>query len=136
MRNFTKADMGGINLHNADLSGATGLVDPSTWLIKNFESDKTGILVYKSFAALFTAHWPEPKPGLVISETVNSDRATECGSGVHFGTKRAVSRSFPNKVWLCCIRWSWLPSVIVPYNTRGFARCGWLEVIRPLEKKR
>lgn len=134
---FLRCDLSNAVLENTsladvNLSGSFGLISPSDWLRDQFESDAQGILVYKSLEAMHTSHWGDVVPGMILSETVNPDRTASCGCGVNFGTLIYVQTNYPENLWLCRIRWEWLPEVIVPYNTDGKARCGKLELIRCL----
>ena len=72
----------------------------------------------------------------IITETVNPDRGTECGSGVNVATLEWVKENFKGKIWKCLIRWEWLPGVIVPFSTDGKIRCEKLELIKIVEDEK
>ena len=128
--NLRGADLRGANLREADLSGAEGLLEPSLWL-GQFESDEHGIIVYRAK----NGYYKNPgcwifEEGAVLFENPNPERTTQCGCGVSFGTRAWVEKNNPAKeIWRARIPWRWLPSVVVPYNTDGKARCGFLELI-------
>lgn len=137
--NLTGAALTGANLSYANLSGVTGLPSASSFM-EQFVKDNVGWYVYKhianpnnpgqrtSYAA--PPHW-DIKPGSFLTETVNPDRATECGSGINFGTKAWVRRNYiSSDLWLCRIWFEDGPDIIVPYTTEGKARCGRLELIK------
>ena len=130
---FTGAHLNGVNFSGANLSGSIGLLDSGEWLKKNFTFTKNGITVYKAFGdPIHTApkHWVI-KCGSVITETVNPDRATECGCGINFGTRDYVfNEHYFNPIWQCLIEWPDVANVIVPYMTDGKARCSRLKLIR------
>lgn len=121
-----------------DLSGSTGLIDPSDWMENHFISDKHGYLVFKRIGAKGSTEYNAPsnwkiEPGSFISEQANSNRSEDCGCGVNFATAKWILnihlRATP---WLCRIRWRDLPSVVVPYGAEGKARCQTLQVVEPL----
>lgn len=133
--NLRGANLCGANLCEADLSASEGLLVPSVWLAQ-FERDETGILVYKAIGG--TTYAPPSawtiEPGSVLSEVVNPDRTCECGCGVNFGTEVFVRKFYlESDVWLCRIPFDKLSDVVVPYNTDGKARCGYLELVENLE---
>jgi len=131
--NLGGADLYGANLSKANLSGATGLDDPAAWLAQ-FECDDRGIIVYKRLGEGKTqyappAHWEE-RIGAILTETVNPDRGTECGSGVNFGMLEWCQKNYTEAhLWKCRIAWIDLAGIIVPFNTDGKARCARLELL-------
>ena len=130
---LSEANLIGADLIRADLSGVKGLLDPIDYLLQNFEETKYGFIVYKSFGKYFQ---PPPtwiiEPGSIIEEKgVNPNRTNDCGSGVNVSTLEWCNKQqgCKNIIWKCLIRFEWLVSVVVPYNTDGKIRCGKLELI-------
>ena len=124
---MSRADMSRANLSRADLSGSVGLIDPIDYLNENFDKTSEGYIAYK----VFGMYNRPPKTWKIVAnsirkEVVNSDRTNNCGCGVNIATKEWIKRKDPKikKVWKVLIKWEWLPSVIVPYNTDGKIRCG------------
>ena len=135
------ADLGGANLRGAnlrwaDLRGAIGLLSAINFLDANFERTADGYIVYKSFGSLYQPplHW-EIKEGSVITEVVNPDRCTECGSGINVAPLKWVKCKYEGDIWKCLIRWEWLAGVIVPYMTNGKIRCEKLELLEIVDDK-
>ena len=136
------ADLNGANLSGADLNGANlskviGIKNGREF-IKQFATDKDGVLVYKTFGAFNTPpdSW-NLEAGSFIEETVNPDRGTVCGSGVNFGTLEWIKKNVFNRqleIWLCRIHWLDLCDVVVPFMTDGKARCHRLELIKVIGK--
>lgn len=133
------ADLRDADLTRADLSGAKNLLNPVEWLVDNFATDQLGYIVYK---AIGNTHYHPPEswliePGSYLKEVVNQNPTDDCGCGVNFGTLTWVETEYnQTDIWKCRIRWQDLPGVVVPYNTRGKARCSkleLLEVINPVE---
>ena len=138
--NLSRADLSGANLSGADLSGADlswanlsranlsrakGLLDTVNYMEAHFERVERGYIVYKTFGGNYEppTEW-EIEPESIITETVNFDRCTECGSGINAAPLEWVKRIYPNKqIWKCLIEWPWLAGVCVPYNTDGKIRC-------------
>ena len=87
--------------------------------------------MYKTFGSQYKS--PESwkiKAGSVITETVNPDRCTDCGSGINVAPIDWVKKNYPdNPIWKCLIRYEWLAGVIVPFNTDGKIRCEKLELV-------
>ena len=123
--NLSGANLSWANLSGADLSGAKGLLDTVNYMEAHFERVERGYIVYKTFGGDYEppTEW-EIKPESIITETVNFDRCTECGSGINVAPLEWVKREYPNKqIWKCLIEWPWLVGVCVPYNTNGKIRC-------------
>ena len=123
--NLSGANLSGANLSWADLSGAKGLLDTVNYMEAHFERVERGYIVYKTFGVNYEppTEW-EIKPESIITETVNFDRCTECGSGINVAPLEWVKREYANKkIWKCLIEWPWLAGVCVPYNTDGKIRC-------------
>jgi uncharacterized protein YjbI with pentapeptide repeats len=136
--NLSGANLRGANLSNADLSdanlsGSKGLLNPSEWLLNNFQSNEKGIIVYKGFG---NTTYKSPnnwkiKEGSQLTETVNRNATEDCGCGINFGTLNLIKKNYPKSIiWKCLIEWIDLANVVVPYNTDGKARCGKLKLIR------
>jgi len=139
--NLFGADLSGANLSRADLSGANlsrtlGLLDPIAYLSLNFKSITSGIIAYKTFSHLYKppAYW-DIAEGAVISEEVNSNRQDTCGCGINVGSLAWIesnnTRNLP--IWEVLIEWSWLSTLIVPYNADGKVRVGRCRLIRKLK---
>lgn len=146
--NFTDADLYGVSLKDADLtgakfdradmrctdiSGAAGLLDEIDYMEENFEAVKEGYIVYKAFGMMYDPpqRW-DIRPGSVISERVNTDRARESGCGINVCTKEWAKRHAAlaeEGWWMLLIPWKWLPGVVVPYNTTGEIRCSRAKII-------
>jgi hypothetical protein len=124
------ADLRRANLSEADLSEASGLLSAINFLDANFERTTDGYIVYKTFGGLYTPpdHWKIEK-GSVITEVVNPDRCTECGSGINVAPLKWVKCKYEGDIWKCLIRWEWLAGVIVPYVTDGKIRCEKIELL-------
>lgn len=122
--NLSGADLSRADLSGANLSGAKGLLDTVNYMEAHFERVERGYIVYKTFGSTYEppTEW-EIKPESIITETVNFDRCTECGSGINVAPLEWVKREYPNKqIWKCLIEWPWLVGVCVPYNTDGKIR--------------
>ena len=134
--NLSRADLSRANLSGANLSGSKGLLDPVEWL-RTFDHDDSGIIVYKRLGDgtqyASPAHWRE-EIGAILTEVVNPDRGTECGSGVNFGTLEWCQKYYTEEhLWKCRIAWIDLAGVVVPFNKDGKARCGRLELLELVE---
>ena len=133
--NLRWADLSGADLRWADLSKATGLLSPVEFIIERFEKTDAGIVVYKTFNEIYAApnDW-KIEPDSIITECVNFDRCTDCGSGINVAPVDWIYENHPvGRVWKCLIEWSWLSGVCVPYNTDGKIRCSRLRLIEPVE---
>ena len=122
---LSRADLRWANLSGANLSGAKGLLDTVNYMEAHFERVERGYIVYKTFGGSYEppTEW-EIKPESIITETVNFDRCTECGSGINVAPLEWVREYYPNKeIWKCLIEWPWLVGVCVPYSTDGKIRC-------------
>ena len=128
--NLSGADLRGADLRYANLSGVKNLLSAIDYLDANFERTADGYVAYKTFGGQYPApeSW-EIKSGAIISETVNPDRCTDCGSGINVAPLEWVRSNYKGDVWKCLIRWEWLPGVIVPYMTDGKIRCERVELI-------
>ena len=87
-----------------------------------------GYIVYKTFGMYYDVpnNW-KIKPNCIIEEEVNCNRSNNCGCGINVATKKWVESSntyYRLPIWKLLIKWEWLPSVVVPYNTDGKIRCG------------
>jgi hypothetical protein len=128
--NLRGADLRGADLSSADLSQAKGLLSAIAYIDANFERCADGYYAYKTFGGSYTAPdaW-EIKPGSAISENVNPDRGTACGSGINVAPLKWVKSNYNGDVWKVLIRWEWLPGVIVPFGTDGKIRCEKCELV-------
>ena len=126
-----------------DLSGATGLIEPSDWMAETFEATEKGYLVYKAIGQTtypLSPNWVI-EPGQYLKENCNSNRFEDCGCGVNFGTLGWIHKNYETSltyhhinVWQCLIEWADLPGVVVPYLTRGKARCSRLKLLSDIGK--
>ena len=93
------------NLSVTNLSGATGLLSAINFLDANFERTADGYIAYKTFGGQYAPpnKW-EIKQGSVISETVNPDRCTDCGSGINVAPIAWVRQNYKGDIWKCLIR--------------------------------
>lgn len=122
-------------LSGADLSRATGLLNPIDYLAEKFERTEDGYAVYKVFNGCYKspAKW-NVEPGEVITEEVNPCRADKCGCGINAAPLEWVKREYPEKdIYKLLIKWEWLAGVIVPYNTDGKIRCSRAQIIGKVE---
>ena len=128
-----RADLSGADLRRADLSGAVGLLDACEYVATNFKRVRGGIEVFKSFGEQYEPPrgW-EIKPGAELSEVVNPLPTLDCACGVNVGTREWCDRNCQKTVWRCLVKWEWLPSMVVPYNTDGKVRVGRVKLIEPL----
>jgi len=136
--NLSGADLSRANLSGADLSGAKGLLDAGGWLREHFESDDTGVVVYKAIGETTYAmpdYWTI-EAGAVLEEVVNPCRTSDCACGVNFATREWIEQQYSDAtIWKCHIEWIDLAGVVVPYNTDGKARCARLTLLEAeLEK--
>jgi len=136
---LSRANLQNANMGNTNLSHATGLASPSKCLSENFVFGDNGIIVYKIFGL-----WrPPPQDwvielGSVITEVVNSDRCTLCGSGINVGTFDLIKKLGIKEglsYWKCLIPYKYLCDVVVPYNTEIQIRTGYLELIEEVKIK-
>ena len=132
--NLTRANLADADLIRADLSQCTGILAASDWLSKNFNLTiaRDGYIVYRAQQGSF----PKPaswvfEPGSYLAEVCNPNRTNVCGCGVSFATLEWIKLNHPGKtVWECVIEIADLPSIIVPYNTDGKARCERLRLVK------
>ena len=124
------ADLRGADLRRADLSGAVGLLDACEYVAANFKRVRGGIEVFKSFGEQYEPPrgW-EIKPGAELSEVVNPLPTLDCACGVNVGTREWCDRNCQKTVWRCLVKWEWMPSMVVPYNTDGNVRCGHVKLV-------
>lgn len=135
-----KADLRGANLScailsSADLSCATGLLNPIDYLAEKFERTEDGYVVYKVFNGSYASptKW-KVEPGEIITEEVNFCRANECGCGINAAPLEWVKRKYPGRdIYKLLIKWEWLAGVVVPYNTDGKIRCARAQIIGKVE---
>ena len=130
--NLSGANLSGANLSDANLSGCKGLLEPSVWMKDNLEKTRQGYIAYKSFGSNFTPpdYW-KIKPDSEISEVVNPLPTLDCACGINVATKDW--ENLKGRIWKVLIKWEWLPSVVVPYNTDGKFRCGRVKLLEELK---
>ncbi|MGV8120741.1 MAG: pentapeptide repeat-containing protein [Candidatus Xenobiia bacterium LiM19] len=127
----------GCNLFRANISQTQGVLDPARWLEEVFERDEHGIIVYR---AVGDTEYDPPEswkmgPGIFLEEVVNFDRGTMGGCGVSFATLEWCRKNYPHiPHWKCRLRWTDLPSVVIPYNTDGRGRCARLELLEEMHR--
>ena len=130
------ADLSGADLSGADLSGAVGLIDPIDYLNENFDKTSEGYITYKVFGMYKTppTTWNITQKS-IIKEVVNPNRTNDCGCGINVATKEWIKKEKAEikKAWKVLIKWEWLPSVVVPYNTDGKIRCGRAMLLEEVE---
>ena len=125
------ADLRDAYLSCANLSGATGLLNPIDYLAEKFERTEDGYVVYKIFNGCYEppAKW-NVNPGEIITEEVNFCRTNNCGCGINVAPLEWVKREYPRKdIYKLLIKWEWLVGVVVPYNTDGKIRCARAQII-------
>ena len=124
------------DLRWADLSRAVGLIDPIDYLNENFDKTNEGYIAYKVFDMYKTppATWDITQKS-IIKEVVNPNRTNDCGCGINIATKEWIKKEKAEikKAWKVLIKWEWLPSVVVPYNTDGKIRCGRAMLLEEVE---
>lgn len=134
---LSHATLSHADLRDADLSGAKGLLSAADFLEQRFERTDTGYIAYKTFGAQYTPpkNW-EIVPGAELTETVNPDRCTECGSGINVAPLGLVKNAYHDKkpIWRVLIKWEWLPGVVVPYMTYGKIRCEKVQLIETVKE--
>ena len=129
------ANLGGANLGGADLSGAKELLSAINFIDAHFERVADGYIVFKTFGGMYAS--PESwkiEAGSIITETVNPDRCTDCGSGINVAPLDWVKKNYKGDIWKCLIRFEWLAGVIVPFNTDGKIRCERVELVEIAER--
>ena len=131
------ADLSGADLRGADLSGAKGLLSAANYMEAHFERVEAGYIAYKTFGGLYVPPktW-KIEQGAIISEVVNSDRCTTCGSGVNVAPLEWARKKYPtDTIWKVLIRWEWLCGVCVPYMTDGKIRCERVELLETVSRE-
>ena len=124
--NLLGADLSGADLSGANLSGAKGLRNARDFL-SQFESDSTGIFVYKTF----NSEYSSPKGWIIeensiLVENVNPLPTVDCGCGINIATLEWVKKNnnTNREIWKLHIDWIDLGDCVVPYNTDGKFRVG------------
>ena len=133
--NLRSADLVSANLSGANLSGAKELLSAINFIDAHFERTTDGYIVFKTFGGMYKS--PELwkiESGSVITETVNPDRCTDCGSGINVASLDWVKKNYKGDIWKCLIRFEWLAGVIVPFNTDGKIRCERVELVEIAER--
>ena len=129
---LSSANLRSANLSSADLSSAKNLLAIEDFINDSFKKTKDGIIVFKTFSEVYTQRddWAI-KPKSIIKETCNYNRVDECGCGINVATKEWIKKSTSkDEIWFCLIKWEWLCSVCVPYNTDGKIRTGILQLVK------
>jgi len=131
--NLRGANLRGANLRDANLSGCKGLLKSAAWMKENFSRNELGYIVYKRIGE---TSYPAPdnwviEPGQYLEEVCNPLPTLDCACGVNFGTLKWCENEYTNAVlWECIIPWEDAPSIVVPYNTDGKARCERLLLVK------
>lgn len=133
--NLCYADLSGAYLSRAylsgaNLSGASGLIDATDYIGAHFERVKDGYIVYNTFGGAYSKpdSWTI-EPGAIIEEVCNPNRTDVCGCGINVAPIEWVKENYKGDVYKLLIRWEWLASVVVPYNTDGKIRCSRAQII-------
>ena len=135
------ADLSSANLRLADLrwanlSGVKNLLDPVAYVAENFKRVRGGIEVWKRIGGQFAV--PESwviEAGSEISEVVNPLPTCDCACGVNVGTEEWCRCNYVDApLWRCLVKWEWMPSLVVPYNTDGKVRVGRVKLIELVTK--
>ena len=134
---FTDALLKDVKFGNANLSGAKGIPSASDFM-RIFARDDHGFLVFKRIGAGKTEYAPPKQwvfePGSFLEEVACEDRGEGCGCGVNFGTASFVDLNYQSaEAWICRIRWEDAAGIVVPYSSRGKARCSRLELVRKID---
>ena len=119
--NLSGASFRGANLRDANFSGAKGYPCPSEWVVaQEVDPAGRGIVVYKQFGLRYRApaDW-RIEPGAVLTEAVNSDRGTECGSGINVAPRSWRGFNNAKPIWKLLIEWRDLCTLVVPFDTDG-----------------
>ena len=133
--NLSGADLRSADLSGANLSGAKELLSAVNFIDAHFERVADGYIVFKTFGGMYKS--PESwkiEAGSIITETVNPDRCTDCGSGINVAPLDWVKKNYKGDIWKCLIRFEWLAGVIVPFNTDGKIRCERVELVEIAER--
>ena len=130
------ADLRSANLRWADLSGVKNLLDPVAYVAENFKRVRGGIEVWKRIGGQYAV--PESwviEAGSEISEVVNPLPTCDCACGVNVGTEEWCRRNYVDApLWRCLVKWEWMPSLVVPYNTDGKVRVGRVKLVELVTK--
>ena len=132
---LSHSDLCGSDLRGSNLSQTEGLLDTVNYIEAHFERTDRGYIAYKTFGGNYNPpdDW-KIEPDSVITETVNFDRCTSCGSGINVAPLEWVKQNYPNKkIWKCLIEWPWLVGVCVPYNTDGKIRCSRVRLLEVVD---
>lgn len=131
-----------VNFTDINLSESTGLLDPISYIDKNFEKTDFGIVVYKIFNCYYKQNpmWIIKKDS-IIREEINYDRTCSCACGINVATGSWTLRYLRDKVndldiWKCFIRYEWHSGVVVPYNTTGQIRTSRLQLFDKISKEK
>ena len=130
------ADIRGTYLRGTDLSGVKGYRCPSEWVAaQEVDPGGRGLVVYKQFGLHYQApvDW-RIEPGAVITEVVNPDRGTECGSGINVAPQSWDGFDNAKTLWRLLIEWRDLCTLVVPFGTDGKARVGRATLLEEVSK--
>ena len=59
----------------------------------------------------------------------------DCACGVNVGTETWCQRTYVDApLWRCLVKWEWMPSLVVPYNTDGKVRVGRVKLFELVTK--
>jgi hypothetical protein len=134
--NLRSANLRSADLRSADLSGAKNVFDPVAYVAENFKRVRGGIEVWKRIGGQYAV--PESwviEAGAEISEVVNPLPTCDCACGVNVGTETWCRGNYVGApLWRCLVKWEWLPSMVVPYNTTGKVRVGRVKLIELVTK--
>lgn len=140
------AQFAGCSLVMCDFSECEGLLDPAQWLLNNLEHGPEGVYAYKAFGLYqqINPSW-KIKPNHIITEAVNFDRTSDCGSGVNVATREWLRKVVQSRIdgcygnttvygtkpgyWKVLIPWNAIASVCVPYGTDGKFRAGKVQLV-------
>jgi len=128
--NLSNSNLSNSDLRGSNLSGCLGLLNPIDWMQENLEKVSEGYIAYKTFDMNYQhpKYW-KIKAGSEISEVVNPLPTLDCACGVNVAIKDWFIDRDTSPKWKVLIKWEWLPSVVVPYNTDGKFRCGRVQLL-------
>ena len=116
-----------------DWSGVEGFHDPVEFMKSNFETDDLGFIVFKAFSQYYPApsYWTI-EPGSILRENVTYSRSRECAPGINVASLAWVKQNMDSwkDIWIGRIRYEWLVDVVVPFDSDGKIRTGWLELLQ------
>lgn len=131
--NLTYAYLTSAYLTNANLSGAK--LPSQADFINKLKCDEYGIIAYKLIGNTYYKkpdHWVIA-PGSFLTETVNPDRCTECGSGVNVATREWCDGEDGDELWKVRINWRDLTDIVVPFGTDGKFRASRVQLLEKVK---